>query len=190
MGYFARGKVTGHLRATIDRDHPQHLLDIAPNDPSRWNSLGISLREVAHPRGPIILVGMSEKYRSYMSGTAWELKAFADLRKRFPNSRIIFRPKKNNQSLQLPCDVDTRDSIFDVLQGTSLVSCHHSNVAIDATIVGVPFETEDGAAIWLASRPYTVPNRLEFLQRLAWFQWRVEEMRQAWDFFMEMERKI
>ena len=187
MGYFRRGKLdAGYLRGCINDDHPQHLLDRAPADASRWHALGIELQELADPNGPVILVGMSFKYREYMGTKRWELKAFEALKKRFDSNRIVFRPKKRSPPLPISCNVDIRENIFDVLRGASLVVSHHSNVSADSAIVGVPFETEDGAAIWLAKRPFTVANRLEFLQRLAWFQWRVNEADEAWKFFTEL----
>jgi hypothetical protein len=189
MGYFKRGKLTeGYLRGCINDDHPQRLLDLAPADASRWKALGIELQELADPNGPVILVGLSNKYRTYMGIAKWELKMHETLKKRFPSNRIIFRPKKRSIPLQIVCNTDVREDIFDVLRGAALVVTHHSNVAVDATIVGVPFETEDGAAIWLAKRPFTIANRLEFLQRLAWFQWRVDEADEAWDFFTKLAR--
>jgi hypothetical protein len=75
--------------------------------------------------------------------------------------------------------------IEEALVGARLLVCRHSNCAIDATIAGVPFECEDGAAWWLAGKPFTAAARLDFLHRLCWWQWRHEESAQAWTFLRE-----
>jgi hypothetical protein len=78
--------------------------------------------------------------------------------------------------------------IKDVLRGCSLVVCRHSNVAIDACVAGVPVDCEGGAALALyAEHPQpTREHRVQFLQRLSWWQWRPSEARDAWQFVNRM----
>lgn len=182
LGYFASAKARGYVRFSIDRDHPQHLMDRVPADPSRFLQHNIELREDAHPDGPIILVGLGMKARAYLGHTNWEERTFSALARRFPGRRIVYRPKRPEDQVRLPCERAPAVPIEEVLRGASLVVCRHSNVAIDAAIAGVPFEAEDGAAMWLKQRAFTPANRLEFLQRLAWFQWHPTEARAAWNF--------
>lgn len=185
-GYVAREKLSGHLRLSIDQDHPQLWLDATAPDPSRWDSLGVPMREDAHPSGPIILVGLGAKSRLYLKAPDWEARTLATLERRFPGRSIIHRPKpKPGQDFpKLHCERDIDTPIADLLRGASLVVCRHSNVAVDATIAGVPFECEDGAAAWLTGKPFTADNRLDFLRRLAWWQWRAGEAAQAWAFIV------
>jgi hypothetical protein len=185
LGYTGLRKGEGHLRMCIDSDHPQAWLERTALDPSRWDGLGIELRQDAAEGGPVILVGLGKKSRSYLNAAHWEARKLKALQKRFPGRRIVFRPK-GEEKLQLPCESDSRELIADVLRGASLVVCRHSNVAVDATIAGVPFEAEDGAAMWLQAREFTPANRLEFLQRLAWWQWRADESAEAWSFAKRM----
>lgn len=184
LGYFGRRKgPDGYLRVSIDRDHPQHLLDGAPNDGgARWAEHGIALREDADPAGPIILVGLGPKSRNYLDIGDWEDRKLDELERRFPGRRIIHRPKPGQEFTPLRCDRDDKTPIDDLLRGASLVVARHSNVAAEAAVAGVPFEAEDGAAAWLNGREYSRANRLEFLHRLAWFQWRAIEAPQAWKF--------
>lgn len=180
-GYFDREKVTGNMRMCIDADHPQHLLDFTPDDSSRWDAAGIALREDFDPDGHVVLVGMGEKSRSYLNQHRWEEHTFERLVRQYGRQRIVYRPKGVDRK-RLPCQTDKRIDIADVLRGAALVVCRHSNVAVDATIAGVPFQAIDGAAMWLASKPFTVENRVAFLRRLAWWQWRSHEAEQAWSF--------
>jgi hypothetical protein len=182
LGYFGPRKGAGFLRASVDRDHPQHLLDRTPPDPSRWLAQGIALREDADPQGVVLLVGLGAKSRNYLLEADWEQRALASIHQRFPDRTVLHRPKPHHEFPKLKCERDLDTPIDVLLRRSSLVVCRHSNVAIDAAIAGVPFETEDGAAAWLAQRPFTPENRLDFLQRLAWWQWRNEEAGPAWAF--------
>jgi hypothetical protein len=180
MGYFATKDFVGAMRFSANEWHPQHLMDRAPADGSRWDALRLPLRADANPKGPIILVGMGPKTRAIIDETDWESRMFVKLRKRHPGRQIIFRPKPGRPHPTLPCETDGHSPIESLLKGASLVVCRHSNVACDAVLAGVPFEASDGAARWLADKPYTPENRLEFLRRLMWFNWRPDEAAAAW----------
>ena len=183
-GYFRREKITGYMRMCIDSDHPQQWLDRTPADPARWDSLGLSLREDCDQNGHIVLVGMGAKSRAYQNQYHWEEAKAAELRRRFPRRRIVFRPKgrdsKRLHGFELVNDF-TRP-IEDVLRGASLVVCRHSNVACDAVLAGIPFECEDGAAAWLKDKPFDFDTRLDFLRRLAHWQYKPHEADAAWQF--------
>jgi len=180
-GYFDREKVVGHMRMCIDSDHPQQWLPATPPKATRWNAVGIQMDDLYAPGGHIVLVGLGRKSRKYLNAYYWEEQKLSDLRNRFPGRRIVFRPK-GEDTKRLSCDTDTQEDITNVIRGASLVVCRHSNVAVDACIHGIPFECADGAAMYLQGKPYTVENRLDFLHRLAWWQWKSHEAAQAWDF--------
>jgi hypothetical protein len=52
----------------------------------------------------------------------------------------------------------------------------------------VPVEIEDGAAKWLYERGAapTRAQRLDFLCRAAWFNWKLSEMGEAWKFLLKV----
>lgn len=185
LGYFDRKKIVGHLRMSIDTDHPPQYFDRTSNDPVRWGRFGLSLREDANRAGPILLIGLGRKSRIYLKAPNWERSQFKKLVSRFPGARIIFRPKYPDRT-QLPCEVDAETPIADLLRGASLVVCRHSNVACDAALAGVPFEAEHGAAMWLQQREFSRENRLDFLRRLAHWQYTAKEAAQAWTFAKSM----
>lgn len=183
LGYFCREKITGHLRCSINDDHPQRYLDATKGDPRRWERLHLPLREDARKDGHILLIGLGSKSRSYLNEPDWEANQLESLKQRFPGRRIIYRPKPGHVSPFLDVETaSTKATIEELLKGAALVICRHSNVACDATLAGVPFEAEDGAAMWLAQRAFTIENRLDFLRRLAFWQWRAVEAEAAWSF--------
>lgn len=184
LGYFGRKKVVGYVRMCLERDHPQHLLDATPNDPARWGRHGIQLREDADPKGPILLVGLGRKSRAYLNLPNWERDKLKALRQRFPGREVVFRPKRGDVHLGIRTDETT--PIEQLLRGASMAVVRHSNVAVDAAIAGVPFEAEDGAAAWLQGREFTAANRLDFLRRLAHWQYRPNEATEAWAFAKRM----
>lgn len=183
-GYFKREKRGGYLRVSIDDWHPQRWLDYTKPDPSRWSRLGISLRNDFDPSGPVILAGMGPKSHAFCKAVGWENMTLRSLQQRFPGKEIIFRPKPFRTYPPLACKIATDGPIEDLLQGASLVVCSHSNVAVDAIVAGVPFECTDGAAMWLQGKDFTEANRLDFLRRLAFWQWHHSEAAEAWDFLL------
>lgn len=186
LGYWLRDVPrTFSMRCTIDDDHPHRW--IRKESPDRWNATGIELREDHDPSGPIILVGMGRKQCVLMGigWQDWERKKLEELKARFPGRRIVFRPKRETDRLDgAPSILGT---IEQVLQGASLVVCHHSNVAVDACIAGVPVECSDGAAYALY-RDNPNPSReerAEFLRSLAWWNWNPTEALAAWWYLKE-----
>jgi hypothetical protein len=188
LGYFGRGKRGGYYRMSVNAWHPQELLDRTAADPSRWEVHGIELRDDFDPDGPILLIGMGPKSHQFTGEFDWEARKLADLRARFPDRRILYRPKPGKPVARINCDVDTSSSIDLAMRGAALVVCRHSNAGVDATVAGVPFECEDGAAKWLEGKPFTAETRLDFLRRLAWWQWKPSEAAQTWQFLRKVIR--
>jgi hypothetical protein len=75
--------------------------------------------------------------------------------------------------------------IADVLQDTWAVVTHHSNVAVDGLVMGVPAFTSEGVAATLAlsdvakiERPYFPDDlREQWANDVAYCQWSLREMR-------------
>lgn len=187
VGYIGRGKDTSrhYFRVSVDHTHPNRMMETTPNSPERWRAHGVSIREDFHPKGPIIVAGMGPKSRIHLKINDWEINTLNRTKKRFPGKRIIYRPKPRRlRDDRIPWEKDGETPIATLLKGSSLVICRHSNVAVDACIAGIPVECEDGAAHWLYknSPNPTQEQRLDFLNRLAWWQWKATEMKDAWKF--------
>lgn len=179
LGYL-RDRMPGAMRLSVNDWHPQRLLDRAPLDSSRWDRMHLPLRNDCDPAGPVILVGLGPKTRAIIEDRDWEAVKFAELSKRFPGRRIIFRPKPRRPHPSLHCQTDATSPIETLLRGASLVVVRHSNVGVDAVVAGIPVEAEDGAVKYLDGKEYSPQNRLEFLWRLAHFNWRADEAKGAW----------
>lgn len=189
LGYWERTKVTGYCRMSIDHDHCQDWLPYTPPLSKRWDELGIELREDYKENGPILLIGLGRKSRSYLREPSWEVKEFKRVQATYPGRRIIYRPKPGHPSPNLPCDTNTVSTIQELLVGASLVVCRHSNCSVDACIAGVPFEAIDGAAMYIQGKPYDREHRLDFLHRLAYWQYRPTEAKELWAFAQSMVEK-
>jgi hypothetical protein len=181
LGYWSRETRT--MRLTINGDHPPAM--IRPEDPARWDSAGIALRNDFKHEGHILVVGMSRKATKIhgMVAWTWELERARHYQKRYIHRNVFFRPKRDTDPL-LPGFRTMRGAIEDALRGASLVVCRHSNVAVDACIAGIPVHCEDGAAFALyKNNPNPTPaERLEFLRSLAHWQYRPDEAQQAWTY--------
>lgn len=174
----------GAMRVAVDGLHPsvEHLEAtrglMYPPRPMP------ALREDADPRGPVFVIGMGKKSRLHLQGRPgeWERQALKDARARFPDNRVLYRKKGRRPDViewpELACM-----SIEEALRGAARVICHHSNVAVDACIAGVPVETQAGAALWLYRKTATpdAVQRLDFLSRLAHWQYKTHEASLCWD---------
>lgn len=187
LGYWDRDD---SYRMSIDGLHPkpQHL----EQAPKQWRHK-IVLREDADPKGPIVLIGLGVKSSALLfEGKVgfWEENALKGIQQRFPGKKVLWRPKGKANNVMPGTLLRSGGPIEEVIKGASLVVCRHSNVAVDACIAGVPVLCEDGAARALYHpteiRIPTKEQRLEFLQRLGWFNWRVSEARLAWPWILQL----
>lgn len=178
LGYWDR---ENDMRMSIDGIHPtpEHIAQ-APTKPRRQ----FSLRQDADPNGPILLVGIGFKsVKAYDLGyMQWEHAKFAELSARFEGKQILWRPKGKDQTRLPGAKLVSGMPIENAMRGCSLVVCRHSNVAVDACIAGIPVECEDGAAyaLYKDNPNPTVAERLDFLNRLSWFNWRIGDADETW----------
>jgi hypothetical protein len=194
LGYLGAGKLPGvsYLRVSVDHNHPWRDFDATPSDGSRLDAFGPPhLRTDAAPGGPVIVIGMGPKSRTHLGLTDWEMTKLRELKQRFPKHSVLYRPKPVsyggkviNRDKHIDWPLSELGPIADTLRGASLVVCRHSNVAVDACIAGIPVECEDGAAYWLYRNRCdpSLEERIDFLRRLTWWQWRTDEQKEAWQF--------
>jgi len=204
MGYLGKSKdlINCYVRVSINTDHPTHaMMDMTPADPSRWQALmrPKMINDFYVPDGPVVVIGMGPKTHDYLGENDWEANALRKAAARFPGRKIIYRPKPNSKhTVGQPLDavvwphISADETLRKVLKGASLMVCRHSNAVVEACILGVPVECEGGAAHWLYHRGPnpTEAERMDFLHRVCWWQWRFREMGPAWQFLVAMEAKL
>lgn len=182
LGYWNRDKM---MRLTIGADHPWRLIKDMPS--YRFDESGLKITDDHYnPQGHILLIGMGKKSRSQFSyhGQQWELKKLAEIKKAYPGREIFYRPKKP-ESFAIK---QKNGGLKDALNQCRLVVCRHSNIAIDACLLGIPVYCIDGAGRYLYSDDISNPanpdrqERLRFLQNLAWWQYSPDEASLAWEF--------
>ena len=182
LGYWDReSKAICKMRVTVNADHPWRM--IAPESPERFAESNIDLRDDYDPRGHIVVVGMGRKQRNWkgLGHQDWERAKIKALREEFPRRQIFYRPKRPERIHGVN---NIGGPIEEVLKHASLVVCHHSNVAVDACIAGVPVRCDDGAAyaLYRITENPTRSQRLAFLESLAHWQYSQLEAAQAWPF--------
>jgi hypothetical protein len=184
-GYWDRDN---SLRFSLDGLHPSaSLLAAAPEYAVRRK---IELREDADSQGPILLAGLGYRGCSlwFKRDGEWEEKTLAMIRERWPGREVKWRPRDFPYPNIKGVSLSVETHIEDALKGCSMVVCHCSNVAVDATIAGIPVVCEGGAAqiLYRDSPHATRSAREDFLRRLGWFNWSVPEARYAWKWIAQI----
>jgi hypothetical protein len=188
-------------RVSVNGLHcPEYIATVPCAGPERLAASGMQCKaHGGNPNGPIMLVGNGPKsFRTFASG--WTAEKSREIRKTFPSRKILYRPKpKRPRESGIDHDGISEAPIDSALSAVSLVVCRHSNVAVDACRVGVPVVCESGAAA--AIYPKSLQNwesqpshaeRIDFLERLAWWQWSPVECRDGgfWPWILETLAQI
>lgn len=190
LGYWNRdGFEDRKWRISINGFHcPDRIMKGPTPSDKRFRDEGIELSR-ARPRKnkSILLIGNAPK-SVRVGAQGWTAQKSRELRKVFPDHRIIYRPKpqRGSESNVSYHEVFKDGSIESAIARSSLVVCRHSNVAVDACRLGVPVVCEDGAAASIYPNKLkdfkdqpTFDQRKEFLIRLAWWQWSIREIKQG-----------
>lgn len=183
LGYWDRG-IEGYYRIGInDWDTAKHMKRDCPSD--RFNKLNVPLRDDWNPSASqVMIVGMSGKAawtHGYKEGE-WEhdTKQFLIGSAR-PGFTFYIRQKPNKQNRRIaPIEEDLKESRF--------VVSHHSNVAVDALVAGIPFWAKKGVGALISpptldSALFDTPwfpepkDKMQLLYDIAYAQWTPGEMR-------------
>lgn len=191
LGYWGRhhkNRWAGYHKISVNARHPTAYFMNNRHSGQRASALGIAASPWKnHDRGAILLAGMGDKgaeaegYRP----EEWERAAIAEIR-RHTDREIIYRPKPSWKEA-LPIDGTTYspklDDLDKVLRRTGVVVTHHSNVAVDALVFGIPAFCWDGVAKPLSLQdlskiddPLKPEGRTQWIADISYAQWSVEEM--------------
>lgn len=188
LGYWDRKLPHRKYRFSLNGLHPSQVMESPYLGAGRFLRSGLKIQAVTHPKkGPVMLVGNAPKSIAAGAGN-WTAKKSQELATLFPDQEIIYRPKPKRPAEQgVKCHRVSTGDLSSELRNCSLVVCRHSNVAVDACLLGVPVVCSDGAAAAIypskledyRNQP-DLKTRTEFLHKLAHWQWGTNETELFW----------
>lgn len=200
LGYWDRKKRTrfdGYHKLVINGRHPTDYFQARPHPRDRFEALGIKVAPWRAEGRHIIVAGMSAK-AALVEGLApqqWERATIAALR-RLSRRPIVYRPKPNwLGSSPIPGSIYEKGTPLEAaLCGAHAVVTHHSNVAVDAIMAGVPAICPEGVAAPMSGKcleeieaPPMPEGREQWAADIAYCQWTMAEMQsgRAWRHLIE-----
>jgi hypothetical protein len=190
LGYWKREGLTGHHKFSVNDRHPTAYFQNIKHKPDRARDCGVTIKDYQAKGRHILLAGMGEKAAEAEGKIPekWERDAIEALRS-VTDREIVYRPKPSWLTARpLP---GTRWSpkaipLEQELRGCHAVVTHHSNVAVEGLVAGVPAFCWKGVARPMAlgdlkeiEAPLYPFDREQWVNDIAYCQWNVEEMRQG-----------
>lgn len=189
LGYFGRRKRTrwdGYHKLVRNSRHPTEYFQRHQHSPDRFESFGIPIKPWREEGRHVLVVGMSAKaaYAEGLNPEQWERETVARLRG-LTRRPLVYRPKPNwDGAKRIDGAAFERDqTLAEALRDCHAVVAHHSNVAVDALLEGVPCICPGGVASLLSAhrlgdieRVPTPAGREQWAADLAYTQWSIAEM--------------
>jgi len=202
LGYWGRRKRTrhdGYHKIAINDRHPTAYFQLRKHPGDRFHQFDIPIRPWRKKSRHVLVAGMSAKAAAAegFGAEEWERRAIARLRE-LTDRPIVYRPKPNwpHASLIAGSALQRGVPIEEALNNCHAVVTHHSNVAVDGLLAGIPCICEAGVASVLGSRsledienPPMPDGREQWAADLAYTQWNMDEMRagRAWRYLLDEE---
>lgn len=194
IGYWDRAGYHRKYRFSLNDLHPlpEYLLAGPSPGAKRYEQSGLTIHQSApvSDKKRVLLVGNAPKACA-VGARGWTSKKAREIRVLMPDYSIAWRPKPGRpREARVEHDSVSTENIVRAVQGSALVVCKHSNVAIDACVQGVPVVCDNGAASaiypsklqeWELQPSFEA--RREFLHRLAYWQWSQHETNDFWGWF-------
>lgn len=200
LGYWGRregGRYAGYHKISVNARHPVGYYRSPQHTSERFDRFNIPIQPwqllARRESGHILVAGMGAKGAAAEGYRPQEFErwAISELEKH-TNREIVYRPKPSDP-LGSPIP-GTRFSPKDVPLEHELANCwavvtHHSNVAVDALLAGIPCFCWGGVArsmslqdLSMIEEPYLPDARHMWARDIAWTQWSVDEMKRghAW----------
>lgn len=194
LGYWSRrapgGRKTrynGYHKFSINARHPTAYFRNRQHDGGRLAVHGIAIQPWRSAGGHILIAGMGTKASKFegFPYEEWERSAIDRIRA-MTDRPIVYRPKPNcKQAKPIAGTIYSppEQPIEAVLSNCHAVVTHHSNVAVDGLVAGVPCFCWEGVATPLALQslaqiesPVTHDGREQWAADIAWTQWNLAEM--------------
>lgn len=189
LGYWGRRKRTrydGFHKISLNNRHPTAYFQHRQHSSHRFEQFRVKVQPWRGPAEHILLAGMSAKAAAAegFAPEEWERAAVAELR-RWTDRPIVYRPKPNWPGCRPIAGTRMQK---DVELDAALLNCHavvthHSNVAVEALLAGVPCICPGGVASVLSAHEMSeienlrMPDgREQWAADIAWTQWSMDEM--------------
>ena len=192
LGYWRRrisGKYDGYHKVTVNSRHPNEYFQKVKHSGHRFRQLGMDIKPWQRNDGHILVAGMSAKaaLAEKIEPEVWERKMIGDMALS-TKRKIIYRPKPNWSGAR-----DIRNSFMqrkveleDAFKDCHSVVTHHSNVAVDSILAGIPAFCWHGVAAKMSlqdinqiNEPWYPEGREQWAFDIAHCQWSLEEMTQG-----------
>lgn len=191
LGYWSRnnrGQFEGFHKVSVNDRHPTAYFQKIPHDAARLAGHRLEIRDWRRGGDFILLAGMSDR-AALVAGfqpEQWETEAVRVIRKH-TDMPIVYRPKPNYlMARPIPDTIfnHKKIAVSQAIEGCHAVVAHHSNVAVEALMLGVPTFVVDGVALPLSesslhriATPRMEGDRQQWLQDISYCQWHPAEMR-------------
>lgn len=194
LGYWNRaegGKLSGYHKVTVNNFHPNAYFQKIKHGDNRFKRLGVKIKPRQTSGHSILVAGMSEKAAGVYNYGPQEFEEKIIKNVRGTTVRpIIYRPKPtwlDAKPIKGTIFSPPEQSLDVALSKSALVITHHSNVAIDAILAGVPCRVlGDGVGKAVSDvnecfdKEFYFPDdekRQQWLNDISYVQWKVEEIR-------------
>lgn len=189
LGYWGRRCKTrwdGYHKIILNDRHPTEYFQNREHPSDRFERFGVEIKPWRKSGKHILVAGMSAKAAAQegFQPHQWERATISELRKH-TDRPILYRPKPNWMGARpiTGSNFGRGLTLEESLQNCHAVVTHHSNVAVDAILEGIPCICPHGVASVLSGKtlaeiedPPTDGDRLQWASDIAYTQWSVEEM--------------
>lgn len=186
-GYF--GRAAGYLKVSVNYLHPHKYFQKYPHPSDRFDKFNLTVEPMRKSGKYILLAGIGAKSSDYYNilHQSWD-KAAVEIIHNHTTMPILYKMKKKTPHKKIPGTswIDQNIQIHKLLnKNIFAIVTHHSNVAVDGIIRGIPCFVNDGVGLAIGSTDLTrikfphIPSRedqLQFLYDVAYTQWTLEEI--------------
>lgn len=191
LGYWGRrqgGRWAGWHKVVVNARHPTSYYQARRHDASRAAALNVVPQPWKNGRH-VLIAGMGDKgaRAEGFEPEQWERAAIAQLRQHTDRA-IVYRPKpswKTARAIEGVGYSPRTQDVAEIMRGCHAVVTHHSNVAVDGIVGGIPAFVWYGVGSTLGSQDLesiesprcpTDAERAQWICDIAWCQWSIEEM--------------
>lgn len=191
LGYWSRraigARYTGYHKFSVNDRHPTAYFQKRKHDPARLAVHNVIVGPWRSEGKHVLVAGMGVKASEFegFRHEEWERTAIGQI-KAVTDRPIVYRPKPSCRQAR-PIDgtiySPPTEGLDAVLADCHAVVTHHSNVAVDALLAGIPAFCSEGVAAPMSLRdvrrieaPVMPVGREQWAADIAWTQWNLAEM--------------